>query len=169
MFDAFKVLLADYQSFDYFQAEYLDLKESLPSIAAAVSPSNTFIQAVLKTKNPTVCFKHLLTRCNSITKFTNFFCFQINQYVEIDINCTEQIEFVHYEVFGRGGVITANTFVLPRNSSSATIKVMTTATMAPIAHFVVHYVNDVGEVIADEVDIELNEILQNYVSKIAKL
>ncbi|XP_065223295.1 CD109 antigen-like isoform X2 [Planococcus citri] len=122
------------------EAEYLDLKESLPSIAAAVSPSNTFIQAVLKTKNPTV-----------------------NQFVEIDINCTEQIEFVHYEVFGRGGIITANTFVLPRNSSSATIKVMTTATMAPAAHFVVHYVNDAGEVIADEIDIELNELLQNYV------
>lgn len=36
--------------------------------------------------------------------------------------------------------------------------------MAPIAHFVVHYVNEAGEVIADELDIELSEILQNYVS-----
>ena len=35
--------------------------------------------------------------------------------------------------------------------------------MAPVAHFIVHFVNEVGEVVADELEIELNEILQNYV------
>lgn len=38
----------------FSKAEYLDLKEALPPIGASISPSNTFIQAVLKTKNPAV-------------------------------------------------------------------------------------------------------------------
>ncbi|KAK7574336.1 hypothetical protein V9T40_011527 [Parthenolecanium corni] len=122
------------------EAEYLDLKEALPPIAAAVSPSNTFIQAVLKTHTP-----------------------KINSLLEVEVTSTRPVEYVNYEIFARGGIITANTFVMPRNSSTATIKVMATQTMAPNAHFIVHFINEVGEVVADELEIELSEILQNYV------
>lgn len=55
---------------------------------------------------------------------------------------------------------------MPRNSNTATIKVMATQTMAPNAHFIVHFINEVGEVVADELEIELSDILQNYVSHI---
>lgn len=50
---------SSFEIFLKFQAEYLDLKEALPPIAAAVSPSNTFIQAVLKTHTPKVNAKFL--------------------------------------------------------------------------------------------------------------
>ena len=81
----------------------------------------------------------------------------------MEVTCTKVIEYVSYEIFARGGIITANTFVMPRNSTTGVIKVMATQTMAPVAHFIIHFVNEVGEVVADELEIELNEILQNYV------
>lgn len=89
---------------------------------------------------------------------------QINSLLEVEVTSTRPVEYVNYEIFARGGIITANTFVMPRNSSTATIKVMATQTMAPNAHFIVHFINEVGEVVADELEIELSEILQNYVS-----
>lgn len=84
--------------------------------------------------------------------------------LEVEVTCTKPVEYVNYEIFARGGIITANTFVMPRNSTSGVIKVMATQTMAPNAHFIVHFINEMGEVVADELEIELDEILQNYVS-----
>jgi len=81
----------------------------------------------------------------------------------VEVTSTKVVEYVSYEIFARGGIITANTFIMPRNSTNGLIKVMATQTMAPVAHFIVHFVNEVGEVVADELEIELNEILQNYV------
>jgi hypothetical protein len=39
------------------QAEYLDLKEWFSTVGAAMSPSNTFIQAVINTENPVVSIR----------------------------------------------------------------------------------------------------------------
>ena len=36
--------------------------------------------------------------------------------------------------------------------------------MAPIAHVLVYYVKDDGEIVADSLDIELEGALQNFVS-----
>lgn len=73
------------------------------------------------------------------------------------------MQYVNYEIFARGGIITANTLNMPRNSTTSIIKVMATQTMAPNAHFIAHFINEAGEVVADELEIELKEILQNYV------
>jgi hypothetical protein len=37
-----------------FQMKYMDLTEWFPSIGAAHSPSNTYVQATVLTENPTV-------------------------------------------------------------------------------------------------------------------
>lgn len=41
-------------TFLLLQAEYLDLKEWFSTVSAAMSPSNTYIQAVINTENPVV-------------------------------------------------------------------------------------------------------------------
>lgn len=42
---------------------------------------------------------------------------------------------------------------------------LATYAMAPVAHVLVYYVRDDGEIIADSLDIELDGTLQNRVSK----
>lgn len=56
-------------------------------VPAAVSPSNTFLQATVETEK-------LL----------------INLDIEISINCTEPMKYINYELLGRGDVVIANTF-----------------------------------------------------------
>lgn len=40
--------------FSLLQAEYLDIKEWFSTVSASMSPSNTFIQAVINTEHPVV-------------------------------------------------------------------------------------------------------------------
>jgi hypothetical protein len=46
------------------QAEYLDLKEWFSTVSASMSPSNTFIQAVINTEHPTVSTRTIKTTNN---------------------------------------------------------------------------------------------------------
>lgn len=68
------------------EAEYLDVKEWFSTVSASMSPSNTFIQAVISTEHPVV-----------------------NQDIELQINSTEPMKYFSYQVIGRGDVVVANT------------------------------------------------------------
>ncbi|KAJ9579454.1 hypothetical protein L9F63_024436, partial [Diploptera punctata] len=122
------------------EAEYLDLKEWFSTVSSALSPSNTFIQAVLVTQNPTV-----------------------NQDIELDVNCTEPMKYFNYQVIGRGDVVVANT-VQVYNKKTHRLRFLATYAMAPTAHVVVYYMREDGEVVADAIDIELDGTLQNFVN-----
>ncbi|XP_039279526.1 CD109 antigen isoform X2 [Nilaparvata lugens] len=122
------------------EAEYLDLKEWFSMVTAAVSPSNSFIQAVVKTEKP-----------------------MVNQDIEIEVNSTAGLKYITYEVFGRGDVITAGTVSVSLNQKTVSLRFLATYAMAPVAHLIVQYVRDDGEVVADALDIELNGIFQNFV------
>lgn len=56
-------------------------------VPAAVSPTNTFLQATLLTNKPIV-----------------------NTIVEILVTCTEPMTYINYELLGRGDVVLSHTF-----------------------------------------------------------
>lgn len=85
--------------------------------------------------------------------------------MEILVNSTESMQYVGYQVLGRGDVIVASTVQIPNaGQRTAVIRFLATYAMAPTAHVIVQYIRDGGEVIADAVDVELDGVLQNYVS-----
>lgn len=122
------------------QAEYLDLKEWFSPIPAAFSSSRNYIQAMVLTERPIV-----------------------NQDVEVFVNCSEPLQHVSYELLGRGDVITAHT-LLVRNEHTHLFHFTATHAMVPTAHLIVNYVRSDGEIVADSLDIEIDGLLQNFVS-----
>lgn len=62
----------------------MNLHEWFPSTNQAMSPSKTYIQAVLKTENP-----------------------KVNHDVLIEVNSTSPLKYLSYEVLGRGDILTA--------------------------------------------------------------
>ncbi|XP_046675493.1 CD109 antigen-like isoform X2 [Homalodisca vitripennis] len=121
------------------EAEYLNVKEWFSTVSAAMSPSNNFIQAVVKTENP-----------------------MVNQDVEIEVTSTEPMKYVSYQVLGRGDVIIAAT-VTVQEQTTASWRFLANYAMAPTAHVVVQYLRENGEVVADALDIQLDGVLQNFV------
>lgn len=90
--------------------------------------------------------------------------FQVNKDVEIQVNSTESLQYISYQVLGRGDVIVASTVQIPNaGQHTAIIRFLATYAMAPTAHVIVQFVKEGGEMIADAVDIELDGVLQNYV------
>lgn len=75
------------------------------------------------------------------------------------------MQYVSYQVLGRGDIIVASTMQIPNaGQHTAIIRFLATYAMAPTAHVIVQFVKDGGEVVADAIDIELDGVLQNYVS-----
>lgn len=68
------------------EAQYQDLVEWFSTINRAQSPSNSFIQAILRTENP-----------------------KVNEEVAIEVNSTAPLESYVYEVMGRGNLVVART------------------------------------------------------------
>ncbi|XP_014247621.1 CD109 antigen-like isoform X2 [Cimex lectularius] len=121
------------------EGSYLDVKEHFPIMSAAISLNNISVKASVLTQNP-----------------------QVNQNIEVEVTSTNEMTYVMYQVIGRGDIIHANTINFPP-SKSTTIRFLATYAMAPVAHVVVQFISPQGEMIADVVDIELKEILQNFV------
>ncbi|XP_059473013.1 CD109 antigen-like isoform X2 [Neocloeon triangulifer] len=123
------------------EAQYLDLSEWFSSITAAVSPSNTFLQASVRSENS-----------------------EVGNDVEVYINCTEAITSFNYEVLGRGDVLTAGTVQVPAGQHDQRFRFVATQAMTPRAHLVVYYVRpENGEIIADAVDFSVSGMLQNFI------
>lgn len=77
---------------------------------------------------------------------------------------TDPMKYVSYQVLGRGDVIIASTVQVQGNQTTASWRFLATYAMAPTAHVVVQYLRDDGEVVADALDIQLDGVLQNFVS-----
>ncbi|XP_067205128.1 thioester-containing protein 1 allele R1-like isoform X2 [Linepithema humile] len=127
------------------EAQYLNLHEWFPSTNQAMSASNEYIQATLKTEKP-----------------------MVNGYVEIEVNSTAPLKYINYEVLGRGNILNAGSINV-QDKHTTSFKFLASYVMAPTAHVIVYYVGngngDIkwGEVIADSLDVELTGVLQNFV------
>ena len=125
--------------YEIVQAQYQDLVEWFSTINRALSPSDSFIQAILRTDNP-----------------------KVNEEVTIEINSTAPLESYVYEIMGRGNLVQARTVqVGGKNSHTLTFQV--TPAMAPSARIVVYYVRPDGEVVADALNFEVEGTFQNFV------
>ncbi|KAL7293106.1 hypothetical protein TKK_0013261 [Trichogramma kaykai] len=121
------------------EAQYLNLHEWFPSTNPATSRSESYIQAMIRTDKPTV-----------------------GEYVEIEVNSTTPLKYLSYQILGRGDVLNAASIQVS-NRNSANFRFLATYPMAPVAHVLVYYVRDDGELVADTLDIELEGTLQNFV------
>lgn len=115
------------------------MKERISPIPAAVSRSNTFLQVSLETDRPIV-----------------------NLDVEVLVNCSEPLRYIDYVLMGRGDVLIANTFHVD-NKKEYHFHFTATHAMVPVAHLIVSYVREDGELIGDALDIEVDGLLQNFV------
>lgn len=70
-------------------------------VPAAISQSNTFLQATLKTNKPIV-----------------------NTIVEILVTCTEPLRYINYELLGRGDVLLAHTFQVEYTKVSTSMEIV---------------------------------------------
>ncbi|XP_011051552.1 PREDICTED: CD109 antigen-like isoform X2 [Acromyrmex echinatior] len=121
------------------EAQYLNLHEWFPSTSQAMSISNEYVQAILKTEKP-----------------------MVNSYVEIEVNSTAPLKYISYEILGRGDILDAGSIYV-QDKYTTSFKFLATYVMAPIAHVIVYYVGTDGEVLADSLDVELTGVLQNHV------
>ncbi|XP_031630826.1 CD109 antigen-like isoform X2 [Contarinia nasturtii] len=117
---------------------YLDAEERLGWIPAVHSDSHAYLKATLKTAKP-----------------------RINRDIEIEIQSTESLRYLSYQVLGRGDIIVTNSVEIP-NRKSHIITFLASFAMVPKAQFVVHYIKN-DEIISDRLEIDLAEDLQNYV------
>ncbi|EFX86067.1 hypothetical protein DAPPUDRAFT_313404 [Daphnia pulex] len=121
------------------ETQYQDLVEWFSTINRAQSPSNSFIQVILKTENP-----------------------KVNEEIAIEVNSTAPLDSYIYEVMGRGNLVVART-VQAGNQRSHTFRFQATAAMAPVARVVVYYVRADGEVVADALNFDVDGTFQNFV------
>ncbi|XP_046483767.1 CD109 antigen isoform X3 [Neodiprion pinetum] len=121
------------------QAQYLTLHESFSTINQALSPSGTYIQALLKTEKP-----------------------MVNSNIEIEVNSTAPLKYLSYQVLGRGDILNAASVKVPEEYT-VKFRFLATYVMAPTAHILVYYMRDDGEIVADSLNVDLDGALQNFV------
>ncbi|XP_046746805.1 CD109 antigen-like isoform X2 [Diprion similis] len=121
------------------EAQYLTLHEWFSSINRALSPSGTYIQALLKSENPVV-----------------------NSNIEVEVNSTAPLKYLSYQVLGRGDILNAGSVKVPEEYT-VKFKFLATYVMAPTAHIVVYYMREDGEIVADSLNVDLDGALQNFV------
>lgn len=121
------------------RAEFRGQTYFLDGIYPAKSPSRSFLQAVMVTEEP-----------------------KVGDIIEFEVNATETLDHLVYEVMGRGDIVFAQTLSVfgvrsYRFSFSATFR------MAPKARVLVYYVRKDGEVVADAVNYDVGGILRTPV------
>ncbi|KAK5646677.1 hypothetical protein RI129_005141 [Pyrocoelia pectoralis] len=118
----------------------MDLKEVMPPVPAATSPTNTFLQVNLVSDRTPIA----------------------NELVEFIVNCTKPMKYITYQVIGRGNVLAAHSFQM-EDKKEFKFHFTATNAMAPMAHLLVNYVQPDGEIIADSIDFEIDGLIQNSI------
>ncbi|XP_054723322.1 CD109 antigen-like [Uloborus diversus] len=122
-------------------AEFRGLQYHLENIEAAMSPSNSYIQVLLRTENPTV-----------------------GKEIELEINATEPLSQLVYEVLGRGNILLANAIEIP-NVKTYRFSIPVTYKMAPKARVVIFYVRqENNEIVADAVNFDVSGVFRTPVT-----
>ncbi len=117
------------------EATYKDLVQWFSTIPRALSPSDNYVHATLLTLNP-----------------------QVGKNLRIGIRATEPVDWITYQIFGRGKLTFAETLRFSRE-----LNFRATAEMSPHCRVVIYYVRDSGEIVADALDFEVDGALTNFV------
>lgn len=98
-------------------------------------------------------------------KLINIFCRpRLNQDILIDVVSTEDMNFITYQVLGRGDIIISKTLFVG-GQKKFNFRFLASFAMVPKANIIVYYIRADGEIISDSVKLELGNELQNYVSR----
>lgn len=73
------------------------------------------------------------------------------------------MQYISYQVLGRGNIVLANTTEIP-NHSNYQILFSSSFAMVPKAQFVVYFIHN-GEIVSDHLEIEFENDLQNFVCR----
>jgi CD109 antigen len=73
------------------------------------------------------------------------------------------LDYITYEVIGRGDVLVSNTIPLNKEKS-VSFKFMGTFAMVPKATLLVYYIRPDGEMVSDRVEVSFGDELNNFVS-----
>lgn len=76
---------------------------------------------------------------------------------------TEEIRQLTYQVLGRGDVIISRTLQVA-NSRNFNFRFLASFAMVPKANVIVYYMREDGEIVSDQLKIEFENELQNFVS-----
>lgn len=120
-------------------ATYLGAESHLGYVSKAKSDSKSYLKATLLTKDP-----------------------EINTDVSVDIQTTEAIKHLQYQVLGRGDILASGS-VQVANVKSHTLKFLATFSMVPNAQLVVYYVRPDGEIVSDRLEIQFSADLANFI------
>lgn len=85
----------------------------------------------------------------------------INSEVSVEVQSTEAMRHLTYEILGRGDIIVSNTVEVP-NRDSFTFQFFAAFAMFPKAQLIVHYMKD-DELVSDRLEINFGKELQNEV------
>lgn len=72
---------------------------------------------------------------------------RINKDVTVEVQSTESLRYLSYQVLGRGDIILSNSIEIP-NRKTHIITFLASFAMVPKAQFIVHYTKD-NEIISD--------------------
>jgi Alpha-2-macroglobulin bait region domain len=87
----------------------------------------------------------------------------ISKFIRIQVKATEGMNYLYYQVIGRGGILASHR-IKPHGSKVFVFKFWATFAMVPEAVLVVYYYKPNGEIIADRVELNFENHLNNYVS-----
>ncbi|XP_067660553.1 CD109 antigen-like [Haliotis asinina] len=111
------------------------------SITKSYSPSDNYIQLLLKSQKLTA---------GGIANF--------------DVNVTEPISGLAYQVLSRGSIVDTGTIRGQRNCKLTSFSIPVTSKMAPNSRIIVYYVRADGELVADSVSFDVDGVFENKVS-----
>lgn len=93
----------------------------------------------------------------------------MNQDILVDVVSTEEMDYITYQVIGRGDVIVSKTLFVG-GLKNFNFRFLASFAMVPKANIVIFYIRSDGEIISDSIKLELGNDLQNYVRiKVFKL
>ena len=133
--DAFLIAInAEYRGQHYYVRDGV--------VKGAQSPSNNFIQIIMSDQRS----------------------LHIGQEIEFEVNATEGIDKLIYEVMGREDIVLARGIEMA-NTSTTKFRLMTTHQMAPKSRIIVYYVrSDNKEVVADALNFDVEGVFKTPVA-----
>lgn len=101
-----------------------------------------------------------------IIKF--YFRPKLTQNIQINVQSTKEINEISYHVLSAKGDVVASDTIEILSAKSSVFEITPTIDMVPKAEIVVYYITSDGEIISDSMEIEVDDEIKKFVSKLTK-